>query len=191
MNKSKQFQEQAIKEKPHYSLRKLNVGVASVLLGTTFYLLGPSSQTVKADTIPDDPAMATETEAEPKAADVTAKDVADNTETASDETKTDTTKPQLATFKAPKKKQTKPSVAKINTTNTENNQMADQVPDDVNTPASRNLTPEQTDSANTNEQDNVTDTENNITDANDAIANNESNQKNKLAGKSAISPSTN
>ena len=177
MNKQKYFAKQIEKEKPHYSLRKLNVGVASVLLGVTFYLLGPSSQTVKADTIPDDPAMATETEAEPKAAD----------ETASSETKTATTKPQLATFKAPKKKQTKPSAAKTNTTNMENNQMADQVPDDVDTPASRNLTPEQTDKT---EQDNTTDTENNITDANDAIANNENNQKNKLTGKSTLSPST-
>ena len=195
MRNQRQFQEQAIKEKPHYSLRKLNVGVASVLLGATFYLLGPSSQTVKADTIPDDPEIATETGAEPKAENKAAKDVADTTETVSAETKTATTKPQLATFKAPKKKQTKPSAAKTNTTktaptNTENNQMADQVPDDVNTPASRNLTPEQTDNANTKEQDNATDIGNNITDANDTIANNENNQKNKLAGKSALSSLT-
>ena len=194
MNKSKQFQEQAIKEKPHYSLRKLNVGVASVLLGATFYLLGPSSQTVKADTIPDDPEIATETGAEPKVADATAKEIADNTETASAETKTATTKPQLATFKTPKKKQTKTKVSGDNTnttkivpTNTENNQVADQVPDDVNTATSRNLTSEQTDKT---DQDNTTDTENNITDANDIIANNESNQKNKLIGKSALSSLT-
>ena len=193
MKNPKQLELLQITERPHYSLRKLSVGVASVLIGTTFYLLGPTSRAVKADTIPDDPVTA----AEPKVADTTTKEtVANNTETATSETKADTTKPQLATFKAPAKRQTKPSAAKTNITkttptNTQTNQMVDQVPDDVDAPTSRNLTPEQTDSANTNDQDNTTDTENNITDSNDAIANNESNQKNKLAGKSALSPLTN
>jgi hypothetical protein len=40
-NNNKFLGKQAIdKEKPHYALRKLSVGVASVLLGTTLYIWG-------------------------------------------------------------------------------------------------------------------------------------------------------
>lgn len=198
MKNPKQLELLQITERPHYSLRKLSVGVASVLIGTTFYLLGPTTHTVKADTIPDDPVTAAETKAEPKVADTTTKEtITDNTETTTSETKADTTKPQLATFKAPGKRQTKPKVSAAKTnitkttpTNTQTSQMTDQVPDDVDTPTSRNLAPEQTDKT---EQDNAVNTENSITDSdnsNDAIANNESNQKNKLIGKSALSPLT-
>ena len=55
MKRSKQFNGFTDKEKPHYSLRKLNIGVISVLVGTTLYFMSPNAQTVKADTIPNDP----------------------------------------------------------------------------------------------------------------------------------------
>ena len=55
MRRSKQFNGFTDKEKPHYSLRKLNIGVISVLVGTTLYFMSPNAQTVKADTIPNDP----------------------------------------------------------------------------------------------------------------------------------------
>ena len=40
----------ATKQVPHYGIRKLSVGVASVLLGTTFYM-GMNGNVVHADTV--------------------------------------------------------------------------------------------------------------------------------------------
>ena len=46
----KQFE---IDKQPHFSLRKLTIGVASVLVGTSIYFMQPDTQIVKADTISD------------------------------------------------------------------------------------------------------------------------------------------
>lgn len=46
----KQFE---INKQPHFSLRKLTIGVASVLVGTSIYFMQPDTQIVKADTISD------------------------------------------------------------------------------------------------------------------------------------------
>ena len=48
-NNFQKHQEQLAKRKPHYGIRKLSVGVASVLLSTTMYL-GVSANTANADT---------------------------------------------------------------------------------------------------------------------------------------------
>ena len=55
MNKKKLPNQFEFKEQPHFSLRKLAIGVVSVLLGTSIYLFQPNAQTVKADIVPDDP----------------------------------------------------------------------------------------------------------------------------------------
>ena len=44
------------KTKERFGFRKLGIGLASVLLGTSLYFIAPNTQTVKADTIPNDPA---------------------------------------------------------------------------------------------------------------------------------------
>lgn len=46
----KQFE---LNRQPHFSLRKLTIGVASVLVGTSIYFMQPDTQIVKADTISD------------------------------------------------------------------------------------------------------------------------------------------
>ena len=48
-----QFDEFETKEKPHYALRKLNIGVASVLLSTSIFLCQTKLQKVQAATITD------------------------------------------------------------------------------------------------------------------------------------------
>lgn len=53
MKKLMQFDEFETKEKPHYSLRKLNIGVASVLLSTSIFLCQTKLQKVQAATITD------------------------------------------------------------------------------------------------------------------------------------------
>lgn len=53
MKKLMQFDEFKTKEKPHYSLRKLNIGVASVLLSTSIFLCQTKLQKVQAATITD------------------------------------------------------------------------------------------------------------------------------------------
>ena len=52
-NNFQKHQEQLAKRKPHYGIRKLSVGVASVLLSTTMYL-GASANAANADTINGD-----------------------------------------------------------------------------------------------------------------------------------------
>ena len=44
------------KVKERYGFRKLSIGLVSALLGTSLYFIAPNTQTVKADTIPNDPA---------------------------------------------------------------------------------------------------------------------------------------
>ena len=44
------------KAKERYGFRKLSIGLVSALLGTSLYFIAPNTQTVKADTIPNDPA---------------------------------------------------------------------------------------------------------------------------------------
>ena len=53
MKKLMQFDEFETKEKPHYALRKLNIGVASVLLSTSIFLCQTKLQKVQAATITD------------------------------------------------------------------------------------------------------------------------------------------
>lgn len=54
MNKHQFHQPTEMSYQPHFSLRKLSVGLASVLLGTSIYVAQGTLQTVKADTVTND-----------------------------------------------------------------------------------------------------------------------------------------
>ena len=57
LNKRKKLTDNELEKRPHYGLRKLSVGVASVLLSTTLWLNANKPETVKADSLNQDPGV--------------------------------------------------------------------------------------------------------------------------------------
>lgn len=103
------------KAKERYGFRKLSIGLVSALLGTSLYFIVPNTQTVKADTIPNDPAEVEQnanniTQSKTKTV-KTATDTAPVAATKTEpnatpvaKTKTVQTKAKLATFKSASKR---------------------------------------------------------------------------------------